>query len=165
MKTNKEMLMDSIRENPADTVTQLVLADLCEEEGDTETAELLRAGKIPFLIQRGDRKLFEKSIIAQDDDEDYEESGYVVVRIGDWCAIGAYGHCSCYDTWADLTGGGISDDEGPNPPSWKWQGSYEQLVDMAKRKADPAMPEREANPEDFDYDHLCKVYEQVLSKN
>lgn len=72
-----------IRQNPDDEDTRLVFADWCDENGEQETAAQLRAGKTPFLLVKGNRDEFAKSVIAQDDDEDYSESGYVIVRIGD----------------------------------------------------------------------------------
>jgi hypothetical protein len=33
---------------------------------------------------------------------------------------------------------------------------------MAKKKSDPAMPDREISTEDYDYDHLMKVYADVI---
>jgi hypothetical protein len=116
------------------------------------------------MLSKGDHDKFLAAIIAQHDDEDYQESGYVIVNIGDWYALSRYGHCSCFGTWADLTGGGISDDEGPDDPRWDWQGTREQLLDMATRRADPAMPDRNADPKDYDYDHLVNVYDQILAK-
>lgn len=116
------------------------------------------------MLHRGEQDKFRESIIAQHDDDDYQESGYVVVRIGDWCAVARYSHCSCFGTWASLTGDGMGDDEGPSDPQWDWQGTYDQLLDMARRKADPVMPERNAEPDDYDYDHLCEVYRQVLEE-
>lgn len=114
------------------------------------------------MLHLGDRDKFHKAIIAQDDDNDYDESGYVAVKIDDWCAISRYGHCSCYDTWADITGGGISDYEGSRDPQWDWTGTWEEMLNLAERKADLTMPEREANPKDHDYDHLMNVYKQIL---
>lgn len=146
----------------------LVFADWLDEHGDHDLATALRDGQIPFMLRRTGRKRdpdkeFRAAVIAQEGgDEPYEASGYVVVRIDDWCAIGAYGHCSCYDTWASLTGGGISDSEGPNHPVWTWQGTYAELIDMAGRCADPAMPDRTATPEDYDYQELVTVYKRVL---
>jgi hypothetical protein len=115
------------------------------------------------VITKGQRDLFHESIIAQDDDKDYSGSGYVAVCIGDWCAISPYSHCSCFDTWASLTGGGIGDDEGPGDPSWSWTGTPDELLAMAHRVADPAIPDRDADPDDCDYDHLCEMYRQVIA--
>lgn len=114
------------------------------------------------MITKGQKDLFEKSIIAQDDDKDYSENGWVAVVVDNWAALTKYGHCSCYDTWASITGGGVSDDEGPNEPRWDWQGTVKQLIKMAKDCADPAMPKRKADEKDYDYDHLVEVYRQVL---
>jgi len=106
---------------------------------------------------------FQEAIIAQHDDNDYDQSGYVVVVKDGIAAISRYGHCSCYDTWCDLTGGGVSDRQGPNPPRWDWTGSLDQLKNMAVNKLDPSMPDRIADSNDYDYDHLMAVYEQVIS--
>lgn len=114
------------------------------------------------MITKGQAELFRRSIIAQDDDNDYEESGWVCVRIADWCALTRYGHCSCYDTWASITGGGISDDEGPDDPHWDWQGTWAQLLEIAKGKMDTGLPGRMIEKEDYDYDHLLNVYRQIL---
>lgn len=114
------------------------------------------------MITKGQKDLFSNSIIAQHDDCDYQESGWVAVVIEDWAALTRYGHCSCYDTWASITGGGISDDEGPNEPRWDWEGSPKELIQLAINKKDPALPERTASEEDYDYDHLMNVYTQIL---
>lgn len=114
------------------------------------------------MITKGQRDKFRECVIAQDDDNDYSESGWVAVVDGDWAALTKYGHCSCYDTWASITNGGISDDEGPDEPKWDWQGTVSELIGMATFKADPGFKGRIADPEDYDYDHLMKVYEQVL---
>lgn len=102
---------------------------------------------------------FEKYIIAQDDDNDYQESGYLVLELpAGMAAIISYSHCSCYGTWDSLASEGF--DAGDIP--YDWYGSIKELVRMAFCKADPAMPERPANSEDYNYDHLFNVYEQVL---
>lgn len=115
------------------------------------------------MINKGQRDLFEKSIVAQEDDGDYDESGWVAVVVGDWAALTKYGHCSCYDTWASITGGGISDDEGPDEPRWDWQGTPDDLVNLAGAKSDPGLKGRSADPKDYDYDHLMAVYQQILT--
>lgn len=94
--------------------------------------------------------LFE--IIAQDDDNDYSESGWVAVYDPNTnkCGLGHYSHCSCYGTWENLKNG------------WDWEGTPRELAKLAKNKLDPDMPEREMSVEDFDYDHLITVYNEVL---
>ena len=116
------------------------------------------------------RRLFERSIIAQDDDHDYQESGFAICLFPDGtAAIFDYSHCSCYGTWEAMTGGGISDyyDSGEeNPPDREvnpvWNGTKDQLIAIAKGLRDPSMPERLINSEDYDYDHLMNCYQQVL---
>ncbi len=91
-------------------------------------------------------------VIAQDDDNDWDESGYVVVANveTDQAAIGNYNHCSCYGTW----------DEGH--PTWNWEGTISELIHIAENKLDPDMTTRTASSSDSDYDHLMEVYSQVI---
>lgn len=105
------------------------------------------------MLSFANRQEFTKSIIAQDDDEDYQESGYVVCRQGNDCGIARYSHCSCYGTWTSLA---------DNPPFFVWEGSYADLLDLAMRGADPSMPLRQASSKDCDYDRLMAVYKQIL---
>jgi hypothetical protein len=111
------------------------------------------------MISITDREKFQACIIAQDDDNDYDESGYVAVVDGDFAAISRYGHCSCYGTWTAICGGGVCSDGGT--PNWDWTGTVLELIDMAERCADPALPARTADPKDYDYDHLVNVYTQI----
>lgn len=163
MINTMEGFLKALREDPDDDHTRLVFADYLSDHGQEELSEQVRRGNLLLLISKGYKSLFDRSIIAQDDDNDYDEAGWVCVRIGDWCALARYSHCSCYDTWASITGGGISDSEGPNDPAWDWQGAYKDLLVMATERRDPTIPDRIADPQDHDYDHLMKVYEQVIN--
>ena len=91
--------------------------------------------------------------IAQDGDDDYESSGYIVARRGEQVGIARYSHNSCYDTF-DVLANTDGEWERSGRISWLWVGPLPELVTMAKRRADPALPERAANPKDYDYDHL-----------
>lgn len=92
--------------------------------------------------------------IGQSDDNDYSESGYIVVIKDGIAAISAYSHCSCYDTWDDLqTETGLM--------RWDWTGSVDELRAMLSGKIDPNHPGRAADPSDYDYDHLCEAYAQA----
>lgn len=108
------------------------------------------------MITKGQQELFNRSIIAQHDDQDYEESGYVAVVVGNWAALSMYNHCSCYGTWESLTG------ECHNDPHWDWTGTVDEMIALAKAKRDPFMPDREANKDDYEYDHLIEVYKQIV---
>jgi hypothetical protein len=91
-------------------------------------------------------------IIAQDDDNDYSESGWVAIYDPDKkkCAISRYSHCSCYGTWEAIKG-------------WDWEGTPKKLLKLAKKELDPNMPERKISPEDYDYDHLMNVYQGIIN--
>jgi hypothetical protein len=97
---------------------------------------------------------------AQDDDNDYSESGYVAVVKDSRAAIAAYGHNSCFGTWTAIYDPTF---DGNMEARWEWEGTIDELVAMAKRGADPAMPERAAQPDDYDYEHLVKMYSQVVA--
>jgi len=105
---------------------------------------------------------FESAIIAQDDDDDYEESGYVAVVAGEFAALTAYSHCSCYGTWTAICGSDYSSAD-ITKQQWDWQGTPDELVSMAVRDADPVVTERKADDADCDYDHLSEVYKQVIA--
>lgn len=99
------------------------------------------------------RSNFRDYIIGQDDDNDYSESGYLACVDGDFAGISRYSHCSCYDTGSSICSG--------ETVNWDWTGTPSELLDMATRIADPAVPERLANKDDYDYDHLAEMYRQV----
>ena len=103
---------------------------------------------------------FYKSIVAQDDDEDWSEFGWVACVDGDQAGFAAYGHCSCYGTFDALFG---HDRPSSMKTPWAWEGSVGELVDMARRRADPHLPSRVSGPDDCNYDHLMNVYDQALA--
>lgn len=107
---------------------------------------------------------FRAAIIAQSDDDDFEESGWVACVLPDGTALlGAYAHDSCYNTFDALCDvGGVACYVAEGLASFTWGGTVAGLVDLATRRADPAIPERLADPQDSDYDHLMAVYAGVL---
>ena len=110
---------------------------------------------------------FGDCIIAQDDDNDYDESGWIALVDGDEAYLASYSHCSCFGTWTALRGESYDYDNALDrnglPANWYvWTGTRKELIELAKRKADPAVPDREAQVGDCDYDHLMKVYEMIL---
>lgn len=161
--SDRKSFETAIELNPEDRTTQAVFADWLDENGHPEEARWHRAG----AAMTGEE--FINSIIAQDDDNDYEESGYVacvVDRNGERFGLLAYySHCSCYGTWEDLCGGGISDyyaREELKYPRWTWVGTVLELIDMARRKADPVLPQRTISEDDYNADHLLRVYEGIM---
>lgn len=115
------------------------------------------------MISLRDCKDFRDHIIAQHDDEDWRESGWVIVVKGDEAAIAHYGHCSCYDTWDDLVESNDHHTTNELPRMrWDWTGSVAELRTIVFNDRDPFMPERTANPEDNGYDHLAACYQQAI---
>lgn len=92
-------------------------------------------------------------VIAQDDDNDYSESGYFIVKVNDNYGLYRYSHCSCFGTWEAFSNNNLS---------FTWVGTKEDLLYIAKNNMDPSMPDRKADPEDYDYDHLSVVYAEVI---
>lgn len=90
-------------------------------------------------------------VIAQDDDNDYSESGWVAVVVDGMAALARYSHCSCYSTWDTLDS---------NLRKWDWFGTPDQIVELAKNDMDPYLPERQSDKKD--YDHLRSVYDQII---
>lgn len=108
-----------------------------------------------------DGKLPGVKVVGQDDDNDYSESGYIAFIYEGKAYITNYRHCSCYGT-ADVIF--TSSEFLPDKiPVLCWGGTVDEMVEMAKRKADPDRPERTMMEEDFDYDHLMNVYDQIIA--
>lgn len=107
-------------------------------------------------LQFKDSEEFRNSIIAQDDDCDYSESGWVAVVKGKVAGLAKYSHCSCFGTWTAMT------TIGKGNIVWDWIGSVKNLIKMARVNGDPHIIGRTANSEDYDYDHLQEVYKRVL---
>ena len=101
--------------------------------------------------------VFDSSVIAQSDDCDYSESGWVAIVHEDRAYLANYSHCSCYDTFEALTSLGIT--------TFDWSGTIKDLTQLAQEKLDPFMQDRPLDTKDCDYKHLMKVYEQVLKWN
>jgi hypothetical protein len=102
----------------------------------------------------------EGTVVGQSDDCYYEESGWIAVVKDNEAALGHYSHCSCYGTWSSLCGGGVND-SGNEGPNWSWIGTPSELLEMAIAKEDPGLKGRTASIEDYDYDHLMDVYDQI----
>lgn len=101
------------------------------------------------------------AVIAQDDDNDYSESGWVCWKLGDRFYLGRYSHCSCYGTFDSLCGGSIGDYMSEGTPDFTWEGGRAELADLVAGKMDPAVPDRPASTDDYDSDHLMAVYSQL----
>lgn len=116
--------------------------------------------------QRVDYSTFEPpiNVIAQDDDNDYQESGWICFECQGVYYLARYSHCSCYGTWTDLVGGGINDDGKYGEVRSDWSGSLTDLLNMAENQYDPHFPGRIIDPEDYDYDHLQAVYQEILNR-
>ena len=170
MTGEQQFLLAAIDTVPDDWTARLVYADWLDEHSFAEEAAFIRAFNpaSPDVRITGDQ--FHAAVIAQDDDNDYSESGYFAAVFAfagvDVAVIGQYAHCSCYDTWASICGGGISDyfaGDSIQQPRFNWIGSVPALLDMARRVADPSLPQRAAVTEDSDYDHLIAMYTQVIA--
>lgn len=106
-------------------------------------------------------KQFSASTVAQDDDQDYSESGYVVCVNGDIASVFNYFHCSCYGTWKAISGSYEGDSEMDVTPLW--EGTVGDLAVKAQAGECLVFPGRlVADTDDYDKDHLLKVYQDYL---
>jgi hypothetical protein len=80
----------------------------------------------------------------------YQDSGWIAVLDNGVVGMAAFSHCSCYGTFDALAGG------------FDWEGTPQEAVAMAHRRADPTMPGREANPKDYDYPQLEEMYRGII---
>lgn len=155
----KQLLLKALLSLPNDQTARQAYADLLEEEGDSAGAGWMRG------VGEMTGKQFSECVVAQDDDEDYQESGYVICVVGELALLAGYGHCSCYNTWSDLNGGGIGDyfeEDEVKHPAWQIVVPVPVMAMMAYERMDPALPPRIADQEDSNYDHLVKTYGQFL---
>ncbi len=123
----------------------------------------------PFTYDSTNQAIF---TIAQDDDNDYQESGWIcfcdanLPKSKAVYYLANYSHCSCYGTWTALAGGDYSSSTPADARiSASWSGSLAQLIHLAKNNLCPLMPGRVINPDDSDYDHLVAVYARILEWN
>lgn len=164
MDGDERSLIAGMNAVPQSMAARLVYADWLEEHDREEEAKFLR-----LVRMTGDE--FQKSIVGQKDDEDYSESGWVALKVERngrlYGMLTSYGHCSCYDTWASICGGGVSDyyagDE-VKEPSFDWIGSWDGLVELARSEVNPY----KGTPVDEERDSgkwLRETYQQVLQSN
>lgn len=104
---------------------------------------------------------YRSGLLAQADSGGYDPGGYVVWEFEGTYYLSDFSHCSCYDTFTSLCGGGIGDYYEKGTPSFMWSGTKEELIAMAIKESDPAIPERKSDPEDYQYKYLMDVFKQI----
>ena len=118
------------------------------------------------LIKQQD---WQASIIAVGrHDDDYSDSGWICWHVGSTFYLAQFSHCSCYGTWESLAGEkgeGYWDENDDfiqqGRPEAAWAGTYNELLLMASKGIDPCLPDRTADPEDYDYAQLIDCYRQI----
>lgn len=90
-------------------------------------------------------------IARADNSDDYENSGWVAIFDGEQAGMFRFGHCSCYGTWNDEACGGID-----------WVGTREEMLNMARERLDPTMPERKIEEGEYDYCNISLLYDRIL---
>jgi len=128
------------------------LQEFLDESSKEEVEEKVEKGNKEVTWSKQD--LWEYTV-AQDDDEDYSESGYICCIRDKKAYIGRYSHCSCYGTWTSLT------NHNTGQPTWSWIGTIPELKKLVKGKKDPCLPIRDADPSDYDYNHLMNLYKDL----
>ena len=106
---------------------------------------------------------FRQSIWSQHDSGGYGPSGWLCGVHGKIAYIAQFSHCSCYGTWEAVVGADL-DDYGDSVEKFDpdWTGTLDELMVMADRQLDPAMPSRKIDGEDWDAAYLMAMYDEVL---
>lgn len=102
------------------------------------------------------RDNFRDHIVAQHDDEDWQESGYVITLVDGVFSLFHYSHCSCYGTVSVIMDGNIG--------TPLWTGDKDAMIELASGRGDPIVAGRTISEDDCDYGHLVVVYAQILQK-
>lgn len=153
-------MLAGVESDPRDMMRRVVYADWLDENDRPEEARFFRLPECTGYE-------FAAAQVAWDDSGGYDPAGwiaYVFDRGGrKVAALTSFGHCSCYDTWSSLNGGGVAvySANTPMSPQFDWVGSVEGLVSLARRNADPRNPSR---PPEYHDKHLHAVYAAVLEK-
>ena len=105
--------------------------------------------------------LKEYTVARVDEPASYENSG-VIAQVHDGKAIiWTFGHCSCNGTWPE------SDYTGKDWVEWTdkgdWEGTPDQLVEIAKNKSDIFVSGRAINRDDYDAKRWETFYRLVLA--
>lgn len=119
---------------------------------------------------------FRLSIIAQSDNEDYQESGWVALIANGQAALAHYSHCSCFGTFTSLDVNGHPTLDVNGHPTYEntylgelsvdWEGTPKELLAIAKGRLNPLVkgnPPIDPNEFDMDLDHLKRVYDGVIA--
>lgn len=164
MTPEQNAFLNRLAECPDDDVARGVYADYLDEIGYPHSAAWQRSGA------KMEREEYEECRIARSADNVYDPSGWVAciaerqgLRIA---MIGSFSHCSCYDTWDDLCGCGISMSVGYGDmvrPKWAWIGSVEDMLVLARNSADPIVLARVISTADYNAHHLLELYRQILA--
>lgn len=108
---------------------------------------------------------WEECIIARDDSDGYDPSGWIIVVKDGMAGITKFGHCSCYGTLTDLGVDGSSrwhnrviDFE----PELDYECGIDEMYLMAKNKIDPDFRDRTADEKDYDYKYLAATYAEYI---
>lgn len=97
-------------------------------------------------------------VLRAEDGGSYDNSGYLLLQEGDQFCIGSISHCSCTGTWPYDE----EDNGGPGGGlTLGWEGSLEELRTLVEGNLDPDMPERQANKDDYQYNYLMYLYQQI----
>ena len=96
-------------------------------------------------------------------EEDCENGGYVIMRMPDgMIGIAQFGHCSCYDTFESLIGGGVDGYSSSGTIRMDWVGTPAEMLDMALNSRDPSMPKRTIEPDEFMGREINEAYRNYL---
>lgn len=99
----------------------------------------------------------------------YERSGWRLYKIDKLYYITYFSHCSCYDTWEEITISECISGKDDYRPSYKyrlaylWKGDAKQTLEFARNRLDPHIHDREISSRDSGFESLYKMYKWIES--
>lgn len=110
------------------------------------------------------------NVLHQEWNQDsYSACGWALTKAGDTYYLSPYSHCSCYGTWDEITSPVYPDNEYKAQVKYQvryiWGGDFEELVEMASKKLDPHLPDRQISVGDYDFDYIYNMYKWILANS
>lgn len=116
-------------------------------------------------------QFYECSVARADNGDGYSLSGYVIIQNpqdkNKFCLI-SISHCSCFGTWEGISGWPMSNEWDVAPEEQQdvlisdLEYTFDEMYQICSEKLDTEL-RRPIDPDDYDYDMLCKLYQEFVT--